>query len=153
MQFSLRILAGAAALLVTVAQAEARCVKPVGRFAGTWSTNAGFCRNTGAACLPDFALSLTITFNFLPDGSGTYGEWGKRLVASGQAERFSRTVSFDAMGQPTRTFNQLTCRGVMTLAGADKFVYVVTGGGQVIRGVEYANSALFVDNGFVAEKL
>lgn len=153
MRITPRILAGAAALLLTVGQAQAGCVKPVGRFAGTWSTNSGFCRINGTTCKPDMAAALTISFNFLPDGSGTYGEWGKRLVADGAPERFSRTVSFDAIGQPTHTFNTLTCRGVMTLAGSDKFVYVVTRGGEVIRGVEFANSRLFVAQGFEAEKL
>ena len=150
---SLRVLALGVGLLASVTQAEAACVRPVGRFAGTWTPSAAFCRDTGTTCVPDFASALTISFNFLPDGSGTYGEWGKILGQTGNAQRFSRTVSFDAMGQPSHTFNNVTCRGVMTLGGVDKFVYVVTRGGEVIRGVEFANSTLFVDTAFEAEKL
>lgn len=153
MRISKTLLAGVAGLLLTAAQAEAACVKPLGRYGGTWTTGAGLCTNTGSVCEPQTRLAMTISYLFKPDGSGTYGEWGKRLVSNGTTERFSRTVAFGAMGQPTHTFNEVTCRGVMTLGGTDKFVYVVTGDGKTIRGVEFAASGLFVTDAFEAEKL
>ena len=137
----------ALALLVSVWQAGAACVKPIGKYFGFLITSFIDLNGAASQMYSRSRLTATVASNL----SASISEIGSTWDYSTTFTPFSRSWTAPALG-PDNSFSTTTCAGQFTNSDGVVFVYFSSSGGNQLSLLSH-DSVYFVQDIIILNKL